>query len=563
MKQYKYWCQPFSADDDRLLRGQLRLAADYRRSLAHLENRRRFLLRAIVKLPKEERPPFYALIKEPHNAEARRLRSLIVKPPRDGELGLAWGTYLLVEDAMDQSQRTTKALGDVGTFAARDEGLVGIHIQGRKIDAMSLVGGEDPFIRIGAELRGKVRRRDGNLGAPRLRDLLIRVGSNGRQPIFAKLHILMHRPLPHANLSWVKLRCRKIGPSYRWEVGFTVDEVSTGQPHVDRAEAVGIDIGWRQTDHGVRIAYWQGSDGRSGELIIPQGVVDRDGKSDSLRAIRDRERNENVVRLLAFRENISAALSKGADGKWDGATSATSSDEVDPRAHWCEATTHMHAWTRMGRFIGLFRAWSNARFSGDEQAFEATAAWLKHERHLYSWEAFNRRRQSFQVKGRIDALVVALVKRYETVGLEQRGMVPELVKRDIEHDGEEKALQRNNAKKMHACSPALVRMTLERFALKYGAAYVEIDPAYTTIDCAECSWRREEIADWSALDIACPACGVVEDQDKTAARNLLKMALASATDATVEKSGKTKKKMSARRTRKRVIEEGASLPVGA
>ena len=64
--------------------------------------------------------------------------------------------------------------------------------------------------------------------------------------------------------------------------------------------------------------------------------------------------------------------------------------------------------------------------------------------------------------------------------------------------------------------------------------------------------------DWSQVEIACPSCGVVEDQDLTAAKNLARAASAAVLGEDGKpldpmKSPTLKRKLGVRQTRKRRI----------
>lgn len=570
MKVYRYWAEPATADDSRLLMQQLARAATYRRDLARIENLARVFQRAILALPKEERKPYYDIVQAAQRAETKAARARARAATPD-VLGCAWGTCGQVEDAVDGSQRTTKIWSDVSTHAARDEGLLAVQYQRHENDprwsptiASGLVGGDDTFVQIGGDLVGKPKRRfPGTTGAKRLRTLRFRVGSNGRAPIWANLYTLMHRPLPDARVIWVKLSCRRVGLRHRWFLLVVVDEECCGVPDQQRGSGVGIDIGWRMRDDGaIRVAYWVGSDGREGELAIPERVLRRKGKSDSLKSIRDRERNE--VSAL-WREWIfgsaTAASSTNADVDADKTVaeiSAAPSMRADAhgvhRDHPVRmAATAMHMWTRMGHFVVLARLWDNNRVPGDEAIHARVQAWLKHDRHLYAWEANNRRRMALATCALVDGLAVQLARQYDMVAVEERGMVPELVKRDAT-DKDEEWLRALNATRMGLVAPASARAALERFAKKYGALYREVDPANTTRNCAECGAERV-VDDPAELMLGCDKCGVIEDQDRTAARNILARARleveAERAEAMTPTSATAKaKRMGPRRTRR-------------
>lgn len=590
MKVYRYWAEPATADDSRLLMQQLARAATYRRDLAHIENRARVLQRAILKLPVGERPPYRAMVQTAQRVESKAARDRARAATPDA-LGCSWGTCGQVDDAFDGSQRTTKIWDDVSTHAPRDEGLLAVQYQRHESDpkweatiASGLVGGDDTFVQIGGALVGKPKRRfPGTTGAKRLRELRFRVGSKGRQPIWASLYTLMHRPLPDARVTWVKLSCRRVGLRYRWFLLVVVDEECRGTPDQNRAAAVGIDIGWRRRDDGsIRIAYWVGTDGREGELTIPELVHRRKGKSDSLKSIRDRERNEVSALWRAWIFGVTAGPSSGPDNGEVGETSAALNVGADvqprvatvesavpipgadtahgvPRDHPVRVAAHaMHMWTRMGHFVLLARLWDQHRVAGDEAIYARVQEWLKHDRHLYAWEANNRRRMGLQVSALVDGLAVQLARQYDMVAVEDRGMVPELVKKDADNDQAEERLRALSATRVGIVAPASVRMAIERFSSKYGALYREVNPANTTRNCAECGAERV-VDDPADLMLGCDKCGVIEDQDRTAARNILRRASTEVQAEIAEalapaNSTATAKRMGPRRTRKRKIE---------
>jgi len=652
MMTYKYWAEPMSKEDDRILKQQLARAAAYRRELVRIENLARVLTRAIMALPdKEERKLYHQLVSNAHRAACKAARERCRADPRaeeyrrelvrleslagvlnraiealpdkeerklyhkrvsvahrkaseaakaqagtaaGDELGLSWGSCAMVDEAHDFSQRTTMIYNDVKQTARWDEGLLAVQYQRHETDkaqarydervtryrsgglealtkrertllldnrgevrpfrppvwrptiASQFVGGSDSFVRIGANLIGKptlrAQRHGETMGARNLRELMFRVGTvpGGREPLWARLYVLMDRPLPEARTTWVKLSCRRVGLRYRWHLIVIVDEDFRRPVLHARAEAVGIDIGWRKLDNGdIRIAYWYGSDGQEGELSIPERVYQRKEKADSLHAICDRTRNEMSLEWRTWMQQFVL-------------------DDHPLRI----AAKDMHLWVKMWRFAKLARLWQDNRVAGDGEMFERVHAWLKQDRHLLSWEVNNRRRLSLQVAGRISDMAHQLVQRYEMVAVEERGMVPKLVARPKNIDPgsspsarEDEWLRAVNARRVGILAPALMRQTIEYRCRKYGSLYREEEAAFTTISCPSCGVERV-IDDPASLLLTCNVCNVTDDQDRTAARNLLtrarrRLAAEVAEAAAVPESTAAKpKKLGARRTRK-------------
>lgn len=562
MMCFQYWAEPVDETSKALLAHQLREGAMYRRILATLENRARFLLGGLMRLTKEDRAPWRARIYVAHAQAVRDERAAA------SARGLTWGTYLAIEDALDQSQRTKARGAMLGTFAPRDEGIVGVHIQNREISARAVVGGEDKYVRIDPELVGKPTlrsRREGTaMGARRLNILSIRVGSKGPrglEPVWARFYVLMNRPLPDASLKWVKLRCRRIGTTYRWQANFVVGAPCVGTPNPDRLPGVGIDLGWRKRADGIRIAYYADTEGRHGELVIPQHVIARDAKSDSLRRIRDQARNQIQAVLADLRTRLASRKAVSSIPPVEGTAVtpawwrwtcglAVGMALLTPTEAWfLEQTQFLHAWRKVSRLVWLHRQWRERRFAGDEDAFLLMDDYIRQDRHLFNWEAYNRRRLTAEVEGRVREFAVSLAKRYDMIAVEEAGIVSKLVQKQAEPEPRDEALRAVAAKRMHACSPASVREQIVRFGGKYGAKVMQIDPANTTKTCDACGQIRAP-ADPEQLVLGCEHCGHVQDQDHSAARTLLASGLVMALEGAATK-GRTPRKMGARRTRKK------------
>lgn len=243
MRCYKYFAIPASSDDARRLFDQLKLAGDYRRVLVEIENRSRALLRSLWATPMQaipipERSEWReaggnVIIKAWTASEGYKdWRGRIQKESyaaaklaynTAGDTGLAWGTRLAVGEAVDQARRTTAWTDDLGHARCS---RVAVQIQLTvPLSCAAAVGGEDTRLRVGAELyalgervdgyrlraHGEVRNRGGNIRPCRLREVSLRTGSDGRAPIWSRLHVLMHRPLPEGQIKGAWAQCRFVG----------------------------------------------------------------------------------------------------------------------------------------------------------------------------------------------------------------------------------------------------------------------------------------------------------------------------------------------------------------
>ena len=555
---YRYHCEPATPDDVAALCRFLHLAADYRRELAQIENRARTLLRC---------RPDDALRAHVYDQQGIAVRSA---RERAVAQGLHWGTYQNAEEAHSDSCRSTKVYDDIRMFVPRDVGTVAVHLQ----PARTLAAAEG-WISVGSDLvrRGSEIDRSGRVRPSRHRLVRLRIGvvgdGPGKGPLWVGMLVRMHREIPKDGVvSWARVQRRKVGSMYRWELHVTVANAAGAPAQAPRAvladrsddpsvranaHSVGVDIGWRHFDGRVRIASWWGTDGRSGDVTISDYILAGDDKADSLRAIRDRHKN-------TMRDRIRMWVAELAD-----------------RSCWVvEATASIHSWLKTWRFVRLARQWRDQRIARDDQIYEEIAAWMKQDRHLWNWEAAARERRKRQVDEVVRLLAVNLARDYARIGIE-KPFVAKILKRAERCDAcrdlpkrcdscaDSERMRHVAASRVPHAAPARTRQEILTFAAKYGAVAIEIDPAYTTMDCATCGWRRDDVADWTPREIACSACGVIEDQDRTAAMNLARRASATVLDEhgkplDPSDSRTSTRKLGSRRTRK-VIKVDRSQPI--
>jgi hypothetical protein len=597
---YKYWAQPASRSDADLLIGQLRLAETYRRALVEIENRSRALQRALWAQPLRAATPWqrraYFLVRElptPRTAKAKRYpRAFAAYTILDAELrrhaasedfaawrdrimaahraatraartvasaaGLHYGTYWTVEDSVSNAVRTTAWKDDLGH---RPQQKVGAPIDANRKPRADALDGEDLTrfrldhrdlyalgelidgyrIRATAEFRGK----SGQVRAKRLCRAQIRTGSNGRAPVWAALHVLMHRPLPPGEVTAAWAQRHFVGGRARWEIvvsvemdtaavsavssveldAATVSASAVASAMNDEGRVVAVDIGWRRRDDGVRIAYWLDSAGAEGEVVIPEAVERRKRKSDDLRSIRDNHQNEIKV---ALHDWLTTNPGTWLDGE----------------------LAYVAAWKRLGHFIRLERAWRDQRVTGDVAVYQLLVQYLKHDRHLHAWQGHNLWKMERQIRGRLDAWAHELCRHHGTIVIEAFSLTDIKEKDDVAGKIAAKSIQR--------LAPGEIRRALMAAASKYDGQIVKIDAAYTTITCAACGNERV-FADPAKLVLSCEQCGFAEDQDRTACRNLLAASgpvLASNAQALAEgNQGVTKKKLGARRNRRKAKED--------
>lgn len=397
------------------------------------------------------------------------------------ESGLYWANYLSVEQsagsmrsgAPPEFRRWYGEADGTGT-----DGKISVQVQGG-IPANEIFGSDS-----------RVRVTIAGTGKQPWATLQIRVGSDGRNPVFAALRFRMHRPLPEGStVKWVYVTRRMISTHAEWRVQFVVSRAGGFErPDACNAGSVGIDVGWRLVPEGLRVAYWVGDDGREGQLVIPRDSLDRWRKATDLRSIEDRE-------FDAQRDRLADWIATHTVPGW-----------------LTESTQAIRQWRSAQRLSRIIVVWREQRFDGDTEIFDQCEAWRKQHRHLYDWEGFqrigaNRWRddlfRKFAAKMRREYRVACI----EKINLSELRTTPE---------PEDDAISDGLIKYRNIASPGrLLALVAESMT-----EVVRRDPKNTTRSCNECGHTEPAAID--SIVHTCGGCSATWDQDRNAAVNLLR-----------------------------------------
>lgn len=409
--------------------------------------------------------------------------------------GLYWGTYLCVEQSM-QGARS----GPPPVFQSwRGDGRVCVQIQ-PGLDFAALLSAQDRRLRIEVTGRRAV--------------CYLRIGSEGREPIWCAAPVTLHRDLPaDALVKWATLRRRRIGTQDEWSLQLTLARAA-GWEYTDRASAgqVGIDIGWRLRPSGLRVAYWVGSDGAEGELVLPTDDVGRWAYADRLRSIQG-------LHFDAIRP-VLAAWFRGRE---------------HPPWLTMRGVETLSQWRSEARLSALVFEWRSNRLPGDadphpeaaalrellqldhrhygtpESIFDLAAAWRTKSRHLYNWECSQRVKATRWRDNLYRNFAADMRRRYRTVRLEKLDLSRLAKTPEAEEPSIDQALREY---RMVASCGRLRQLLAECMT-------VETFPArHTTQRCHACGALSGESAPANLLH-SCAHCGAEWDQDRNAALNLL------------------------------------------
>jgi len=402
--------------------------------------------------------------------------------------GCYWGTYLHVENSLGRIRH-----GAPPRFQRwRGDGTLAVQCQGG-LAVPDLLAGTDSRLRL--EPDPQCRRRGRRRGTRYL--LHIRVGSEGRRPIWATVPMVLNRPLPpDASIKWCYLKRRQVGVRHRgqWSVSFALArETEALWELAGRATqgAIGIDVGWRLSDRGLRVAVGVDAAGQQIEVWLDAEHVKMWSRADAIESHRDRDFNR--VRAML--------------GRWVRRPSSTV-----PK--WLrEETTHLTHWRSQARLDALTERWRRGTpMTVVPPMLRALRRWCDRDRHLADYAAGLRRRFVAYRRDMYRKAARAIAQQYHTVVLEDLRMSL-LHRRPLAEQEADPEATRHYIR--HAAVAELLRYIGEA-----APQVVTVDPAGTTIDCAACGTAAD--FDRARLIAPCETCGHLEDQDVRAARNILR-----------------------------------------
>ena len=174
--------------------------------------------------------------------------------------------------------------------------------------------------------------------------------------------------------------------------------------------------------------------------------------------------------------------------------------------------SHVSEWRKPWRLLRLYRTWKECRVEGDAAAFAALTAWKERHDHLHEWEA-NLRDQVIRHRKEIYRRFVAdLLRTHGRVFLEDLQIRAMARKDQPEGEGHALTAVRCGWWRRCRCSAACPGA----WRLRAGSA-----APYTTRHCSWCGHEKE----WDAAENImhrCGGCGSLFDQDRNAARNILR-----------------------------------------
>lgn len=325
----------------------------------------------------------------------------------------------------------------------------------------------------------------------------------GGQHLIATVHL--HRPIPAGTdvIRVVALVGRQFADRWQWSLHVTCRTPALQrEPAAHRAEAVAIDLRWRQDSQDPQyllVAEWLGDNGAWGRVLV-------DTEQQNQRQSRDRGRRDGPL-PSSWRDY--AILQTVMDWCLEGIKFVVWAQQEND----CEKRSYSQAF-RLLRAQGLLRAIREQRYP---ESCDALAVWQQ-------WYMINLRRLARlrqRLIGRRDQLYYesahSICAHAETIVLEA-DVKQKVIERAMDLRPLAEAANAMAGNQRHLLAPGRFRQMLTRIAPQYGTAVVLIDKNRTSTTCPSCGAVRAKGG--AAEVLTCPN-GHQYDQKIGAATELL------------------------------------------
>ena len=434
-----------------------------------------------------------------------------------------WGTYLLIEAAVEASAKKLPLFEDPKFKRWEDTGQIGVSDQDGFISA-NIFNANNTCIKIDqvddsafySEKRSERRVKCKT-------NLHVRVGSTTKdekgkgagKPIFATFPMTMHRPLPEGStIRGVKINLKKVGNYQEWSADFIVDMTKVLEP-TDKAKGeVCLDIGWRDMTDSNSNKYFRMGKTRDYQDLVEEIKTNSDivadiKKASDIRSIRDKNFDKIKGQLQTFIKN----------------------NDVP---EWLKTKAqYVHLWKSNKKLIAIAKYWQNNRFAGDEKIFgdkcyfdkqakklvndHGITGYIYHDNHLYNWECCQRSKALKHRKEEYRKIAAKLSAKYKTLILEDFNISD--VSKKPEADAKEDMAKARSNKTIGA--PSELKEALVNAFTQHKGNVLFVNPKNTSANCNNCGEYQK--LDSSDFIHTCTKCKKSYDREDNATANIMKL----------------------------------------
>lgn len=428
--------------------------------------------------------------------------------------GLYWGTYLIVEDAASKfgsgPPPRFKAWGGRvvnGEIVRHNGGTVAVQLMGG-LKVSDAIGGSDTRLRLEIPCEEELAQRGKSRGERSEGTMWIRVGSEGRAPIWCIVPVRFHRPLPQNGvIRWAYLECRVVCEVEQWSVRLTVESEEPAPAKNENTTAV--HLGYRKMqDSSLRVATILGPDGAEKTVSLSAELCESQQLRDHLQGVRDEKLNAITQRLAAWIRGRQVP-------------------------EWL-AESNVGQIQSQAKLRAIVDYWREHRFDGDEELWESPPeglsrkdlhdwhkhrseylpeSWRKQDKHLQAW-IDNSAKKVIAKRNLLYREVVAELAKECGEAVAMRVNWKEIAE-NPEPDAKSPAVRNVNRQARFGAVGVLMQYLREKF----GARLIEVSPENLTATCNACG--SKESFDRLQLMHCCRSCGETWDQDANAVRNML------------------------------------------
>jgi len=408
-----------------------------------------------------------------------------------GLCGVYWGSYLLVENAVEAAIKTTPMYKNVAFKRWSKDAKIGVQFQSNATKTQYV---RDVFGLTHSQLRITPQPGNNTLQERMFLDVRLGDGPTGKRNdiLFARFPMLMHRDMPMGGIiKKITIHAQWEVYRYRWYCCITVDSPSIARNATQ--DMIGVDIGWRKLDGGIRVAYASNDE----SLVIPDSLIELYDNSVKLQSLRDQKFDDIKPKFVA---TVSPYLLNG-----DSNPSVT-------EAHKKQLAS-LDKWKSKDRLRNAIYYLNANKIDGLD--LTEYLEWCKTDRHLMQYETgvrnqfYNRRDELYKNWAN------KLSNEYSTCVLEDF---------NISKIAEEKQYH-NHIRQIVGVSN-LVKYLKNEFN-----NWMEVDPYMTTHECNLCG-KVDEFDAAAYIHHVCSGCGALWDQDSNAAVVICERGIAAKTAGT-------------------------------